>query len=399
MRLRANVLRTMFCCVGAPPTPFPTHHPRLGIPFLRSAKCYEVPVQYVGECGVDGSGGALLPPPSGEEPTSSCEDDKAGPVCSMDNVTYASRCKADAAFALVAYTGECDAACASECAGSAWQPVCANETTFGSPCYAECTGAAFEDSDVGEPCARRECLCSGVWSPVCGADGKTYSNAACASCWEVPSLHAGPCMPMVQTTGVGGLVPRAACAAGTCATSASIEDPVCVVDGLPTGPAPLTFDNGCFATCRAGVPPGTPYYKGGCNVSCDDECAPVTMAGERRPGTYYSNPVCCPGAVEYPNKCYAQCVGGVKDPKTHCFRGPCRGKRAVKMLEELPCPPGSPSAMCAARPCDAAGACVPEGGHCGDNYCRRFFRLELLEELCAPVVIDKWGRLVNQSVC
>lgn len=89
---------------------------------LRRAFCYEVPVQYTGECEQEVTGGAddgkddpIEPPPkpaptkpdSNHTMDESCDGDVDEPVCGLDNVTYSSKCAAHLAVVLVAYPGEC----------------------------------------------------------------------------------------------------------------------------------------------------------------------------------------------------------------------------------------------------------------------------------------------------
>ncbi|KAH3793765.1 hypothetical protein DPMN_147284 [Dreissena polymorpha] len=47
---------------------------------------------------------------------------------------------------------------------------------------------AISGSDAGPGCA-----CLAVWDPVCGVDGKTYSNEGCLRCAGVALKHTGEC--------------------------------------------------------------------------------------------------------------------------------------------------------------------------------------------------------------
>ncbi|XP_061167871.1 serine protease inhibitor dipetalogastin-like [Saccostrea echinata] len=81
------------------------------------------------------------------------------------------------------------------------------------------------------------CACIQVYDPVCGINGRTYSNSACAGCAGVAVQCRGECP--CRTTGN--------CACGF------IYDPVCGFNGR-------TYSNSCVARC-SGV---FFYWRGRC---------------------------------------------------------------------------------------------------------------------------------------
>ena len=43
------------------------------------------------------------------------------------------------------------------------------------------------------PKPKPNCVCISTWQPVCGKDGKTYSNSCVADCANVEVLRKGDC--------------------------------------------------------------------------------------------------------------------------------------------------------------------------------------------------------------
>jgi Kazal-type serine protease inhibitor domain len=74
------------------------------------------------------------------------------------------------------------------------------------------------------------CVCPAVYEPVCGADGRDYSNTCAAGCAGAAVASAGPC-PEAQ---INGSSPVCACP--------RIMLPVCGVSGV-------THSNDCTARC------------------------------------------------------------------------------------------------------------------------------------------------------
>ena len=143
-----------------------------------------------------------------------------------------------------------------------YSPVCgADGRTYGNACEASCKGVAIIDD--GE-CETETCICTEQYEPVCGADGKTYSNSCFAACEGVAIVADGEC----ETE--------------TCICTYEY-DPVCGADGK-------TYGNACEADCE------------GVDIIADGECETETCIC-----TEQYEPVCGADGKTYSNSCFAAC--------------------------------------------------------------------------------------------
>jgi hypothetical protein len=115
-------------------------------------------------------------------------------VCGCDDKTYGNACKAARAGVSVVMKGAC---AKPEMPGIAEGGLCGTRGVNGE-CAARLYCAYKADcgaTDAGGVCRKKPVVCTKIYAPVCGCDGKTYASACTAAAAGASVAKKGECKP------------------------------------------------------------------------------------------------------------------------------------------------------------------------------------------------------------